>query len=63
MTDRELLDMLQDPQRRNAGVTAFIRHYQRPIYFYIRRMVLSHEDADDISQIVFVKAWRAIDSF
>jgi len=63
MTDRELLDMLQDPRRRNAGVSQFIRQYQRPIYFYIRRMVLSHEDADDVSQIVFVKAWKAIDSF
>lgn len=63
MTDRELLDMLQDPLRRNAGVSQFIRQYQRPIYFYVRRMVLSHEDADDVSQIVFVKAWKAIDSF
>jgi RNA polymerase sigma-70 factor (ECF subfamily) len=63
MTDRELLDMLQDPQRRNAGVTAFIRQYQRPIYFFIRRMLLSHEDADDVSQIVFVKAWQGISSF
>jgi RNA polymerase sigma-70 factor (ECF subfamily) len=63
MTDRELLDMLQDPRRKNAGVSQFIRQYQRPIYFYVRRMVLSHEDADDVSQQVFVKAWKAIDSF
>jgi RNA polymerase sigma factor (sigma-70 family) len=63
MTDRELLDMIQDPLRRNAGVNEFIRHFQKPIYYYIRRMVLSHDDANDLSQIVFVKAWKGIDGF
>ncbi len=57
MTDRELLD------QRNAGVSEFIRQFQKPVYYYIRRMVLSHEDADDLTQMVFIKAWKGLDGF
>ena len=63
MSDHELLEMLRDPLRRNAGVSEFIRQFQKPVYYYIRRMVLSHEDADDLSQVVFIKAWKGIDGF
>jgi RNA polymerase sigma-70 factor (ECF subfamily) len=63
MTDRELLDMMQSPAQRNAGVSEFIRQFQKPVYYYIRRMVLSHEDADDLTQMVFIKAWKGLDGF
>jgi RNA polymerase sigma factor (sigma-70 family) len=63
MTERELLDMLQNPAQRNAGVSEFIRLFQRPIYYYVRRMVLSHDDADDLTQQVFIKAWKGLDGF
>jgi len=63
MTERELLELLQNPAQRNAGVSEFVRQYQKPIYYYIRRMVLSHDDADDLTQQVFIKAWKGIDGF
>ena len=63
MTDRELLEMMQDPEKRNAGVSQFIRQFQKPVYYYIRRMVLSHDDADDLTQTVFIKAWKGLDGF
>jgi RNA polymerase sigma factor (sigma-70 family) len=63
MTDRELLDMLHNPAQRNAGVSEFIRQFQKPVYYYLRRMVLSHEDADDLTQMVFIKAWKGLDGF
>ncbi|MFN5619989.1 MAG: RNA polymerase sigma factor [Flavobacteriales bacterium] len=63
MSDHELLEMLTDPERRSKGVGLFIRQFQKPIYYYIRRMVLSHEDADDLTQQVFIKAWKSIESF
>ncbi len=40
-----------------------LQAYQKPIYYYIRRMVLAHEDADDICQITFIKAWKNLDRF
>lgn len=63
MTDRELLEKMQDPEKRNAGVSQFIRQFQKPVYYYIRRMVLSHDDADDLTQTVFIKAWKGLDGF
>jgi RNA polymerase sigma-70 factor (ECF subfamily) len=63
MTELELLELLQNPAQRNAGVSEFVRQYQRPVYYYIRRMVLSHDDADDLTQQVFIKAWKGIDGF
>jgi RNA polymerase sigma-70 factor (ECF subfamily) len=63
MSDSELMAMLTSPEHRSKGVGLFIRQFQKPIYYYIRRMVLSHEDADDLTQQVFIKAWKSIDSF
>jgi RNA polymerase sigma-70 factor (ECF subfamily) len=63
MNELELAVMLRDPEKRQEAISVFIRHFQRPIYYYVRRMVLSHEDADDITQIVFIKAWKSIDGF
>lgn len=63
MTDSELLEMLRSPERKSKGLALFIRQFQKPIYYYVRRMVLSHDDADDISQTVFIKAWKSLDSF
>lgn len=63
MTEAELLNMLLDDSRREAGVSELIRLYQRPIYYFVRRMLLSHEDADDVTQVVFIKAWKSIEQF
>jgi RNA polymerase sigma factor (sigma-70 family) len=63
MNELELTAMLRDPNRRAEAITVFISQFQRPIYYYVRRMVLCHEDADDITQTVFIKAWKSMDGF
>jgi len=40
-----------------------VRTHQEEIYFFVRRMVENHEDANDIVQNTFIKAWKGIDSF
>ena len=40
-----------------------VRNYQKPLYALIRRMVVDHDDADDIIQDTFVKVWKNLDSF
>ncbi|MDO4820069.1 MAG: RNA polymerase sigma factor [Prevotella sp.] len=40
-----------------------VRQYGERLYWQIRRMVYSHDDADDILQNTFLKAWMNIDSF
>lgn len=61
--EKALLKQLNDPSTKEAAFTRLVREYQEPLYWQIRRMVISHDDTDDILQNTFVKAWNAIDSF
>ncbi len=40
-----------------------VRKYQEPLYWHIRRLVITHDDANDVLQDVFLKAWQAISGF
>ena len=61
--EKALLKQLNDPSTKEAAFTRLVREYQEPLYWQIRRMVISHDDADDVLQNTFIKAWSAIDSF
>lgn len=63
MNDQELLLKLRDPETRNYGFNLMVRKYQQKIYWHIRKMVIDHDDADDLVQEVFVKVWKHIDNF
>jgi RNA polymerase sigma-70 factor (ECF subfamily) len=62
-TDVELLTMLADPKRKSLAFSSIVRTYQERIYWHIRKMVLVHDDANDVMQNTFLKAWNGIDSF
>jgi RNA polymerase sigma factor (sigma-70 family) len=40
-----------------------VRAYQQRVYWHVRKMVIDHDDADDLTQEVFIKIHKAIDSF
>lgn len=40
-----------------------VHEYQEVLYWQIRRLVISHDDADDVLQNTFLKAWMALDDF
>ena len=61
--EKALFQQLSNPSTREAAFTRLVREYQQPLYWQIRRMVLTHDDADDVLQNTFIKAWSAIDSF
>ncbi len=63
MDDRELLFKLREPDGRNYGFNLLVRKYQQKIYWHIRKMVIDHDEADDLTQEVFVKVWKNLDSF
>lgn len=63
-TDESLLvRQLKDEKTRRRAFEAMVRQYSEQLYWQIRRIVLSHDDADDILQNTFMKAWQAIDNF
>lgn len=61
--DSELTARLRDPATCRAAFSDVIARYSQPLYWQIRRMVQRHEDADDLLQNTFMKAWSSIDSF
>jgi RNA polymerase sigma-70 factor (ECF subfamily) len=63
ITDNELIDFLRDANKKHYGFNLLVKTYQERIYYFVRRMVVDHDDADDVVQNVFIKAWNNIDSF
>lgn len=61
--EKKLLEQLRCPDSRSEAFRRLVEYYQKPIYYHIRRMVISHDDADDLTQETFVKAWLAIGTF
>jgi RNA polymerase sigma-70 factor (ECF subfamily) len=63
LEDKELLAKIRDPETRNYGFNLLVRAYQQRVYGHIRKMVIDHDDADDLTQEVFIKIHKYIDSF
>lgn len=61
--DPELIARLRDPAECRDAFGEVIKLYGEPLYWQIRRMVESHEDADDLLQNTFMKAWSSIENF
>ena len=61
--EKEVIALLQDPHRQREAFGQIVKAYSEQIYWQIRRLVFSHEDANDILQNTFVKAWTNIDYF
>ncbi|MDO9154118.1 MAG: RNA polymerase sigma factor [Paludibacter sp.] len=62
-SEAELLLQLSQPAKRAKAFSTIVRTYQERLYWHIRKMVLSHDDANDILQNTFIKAWNAIENF
>lgn len=63
MEEQEILIKLRDPETRNYGFNLLVRDYQERVYWHIRKMVIDHDEADDIVQDTFIKVWKNLDKF
>lgn len=63
MTDKELIKQLSDPKTRRRAFEQMVGMYSEQLYWKIRRIVLRHEDADDVLQNSFIKVWKRLDDF
>lgn len=59
----ELLGKLRNEQTKRIAFNTLVNTYGKQIYWHIRKIVLIHEDADDILQNTMIKAWQGIDKF
>jgi RNA polymerase sigma factor (sigma-70 family) len=61
--DSELLVQFRNPATKESAYTSIIRKYQEKLYWHVRRMVIEHEDANDVLQNVFIRVWNALENF
>ena len=61
--DRILIEQLSNPKTQRKAFEVVVRQYSEQLYWQIRRFVLAHEDANDVLQNTFIKAWQGIGSF
>ncbi|RPE14026.1 sigma-70 family RNA polymerase sigma factor [Chitinophaga lutea] len=61
--DKELLALYGHPDTKERGFTQIVRKYQERLYWHIRRLVIDHEDANDVLQNVFIKMWKGLEGF
>lgn len=62
-TDKEILDSFNNADTKEQAFTILIKKYQEKTYWHIRRMVLDHDDANDVMQNVFIKIWNNLGNF
>lgn len=61
--EQQLMQQLSDPKTQRKAFERVVREYSEQLYWKVRRIVLSHEDADDVMQNVFLKAWTHLDDY
>lgn len=63
MEDKELIGKILNSDTRNYGFNLLVRTYQQRIYWHVRKMVIDHDDANDLTQEIFIKVYRNIHNF
>ena len=63
LQDEELVQLLQNPDKKDEAFAILVKEYKVRLYWHIRNFVKIHEDADDVLQNVFIKVYRNIHKF
>jgi len=61
--EEQLIAGLQSAEKKNEAFKQLISQYKERLYWHIRKMVLNHDDADDVLQNTFIKVFRHMDNF
>lgn len=61
--DRALLQQFKVAQTKERAFTDLMKKYQERLYWHIRRLVVEHEDANDVLQNMFIKVWNGLENF
>ena len=62
-SDEELSSLLKNPDTQRKAFEYMVGQYNEQLYWMVRRLVLNHDDANDVLQNTFLKAWNGIASF
>lgn len=63
LPDDKIIEICLHPETQNYGFNLLIHKYKKQVYWLIRRMVIDHDDTDDLIQETFIKVWKNLASF
>ncbi|MEI7525017.1 MAG: RNA polymerase sigma factor [Mariniphaga sp.] len=63
LNEQELIASLKSESGREEAFQLLVKTYQQRLYWHIRKIVMNHDDTDDILQNVFIKVWKNVDGF
>lgn len=63
LDEKQIMNQLNDPKTRRRAFEQLVNQYSEQLYWQVRRIVLTHDDANDVLQNVFLKAWSKLDTF
>ena len=61
--DKDLIAHFRVEQTRSMAFALILKKYQKKIYWHVRRIVIDHDDADDVVQNTFIKVWENLKGF
>lgn len=63
VTDDDIIELFHVQKHEEEAFRLLMNRYKERLYWHIRKIVISHEDADDILQNTFVKVWKGLREF
>ncbi len=61
--EQQIMRLLSKAETQRKGFELLVRSYSEQLYWMIRRIVQVHDDANDVLQNTFLKAWNGLDSY
>lgn len=61
--DEEIIRLYATESSRNEALGLLISKYQQRLYWHIRKIVIDHDDTDDVLQNTFIKIWKGLEHF
>ena len=63
LSDKELIQLFRAENSRNHAFNLIVKKYQEKLYWHIRKMLISHEETDDVLQNTFINAFHGLNNF
>ncbi len=58
-----IIQKIKDPQTRDYGFNLLVKAYKQRVYWLVRKMVIDHDDTNDLTQDIFIKVYQNLDRF
>lgn len=63
MQESSVIKKFKEPKTKEVAFREIVSNYQERIYWHVRKIVISHDDADDVTQEAFIKIYRGLENF